>query len=120
MKQSLWDRLIASTAVAVLLRHRATNVRSHCPRRILLIDPQFGQAAAAKQTLRTRLVSLEGRGFIANVDVVIAHDRFPSVEGYLNALLLRKVACRSSLESAAPVFRFTADGLATALSAGKG
>jgi hypothetical protein len=42
MKQSLWDRLVASTAVAVLLRHSATNVRAHRARRILLIDPVFG------------------------------------------------------------------------------
>jgi hypothetical protein len=42
MKQFLWNRLIAATAVTVLLRHRTADIRTYCARRILLIDPQFG------------------------------------------------------------------------------
>jgi hypothetical protein len=97
MDQLLGRRLVAATAVAALLRHCAADLGARpreMLRRIVVIDPQIGQVAAPKQTLRRRRARFAGRGFLANVDVVSAHDCDPLLKSNNNAWQPRKVACR--------------------------
>jgi hypothetical protein len=70
LHQPLRRRFITAAAVAVLLRHRATNPWPH----------------------RFRRAGLAGRGFVANIAVAIAHDCYPLLKLNPNAQPLRKVA----------------------------
>jgi hypothetical protein len=70
LHQLLRRRLIAAAAVAVLLRHRATN----------------------PWPLRFRRAGFAGRGFVANIAVAIAHDCYPLLKLSHNAQSFRKVA----------------------------
>jgi hypothetical protein len=60
---------------AALLRHGATT-----PFLQGRVDPQFGRADISR-----RLAGFAGRGFIANVDVAIAHDCDPLLRRFHNA-----------------------------------
>jgi hypothetical protein len=97
-----------AAAVAALLRHRAAN--PFCFRGIWSVDPQLGRAVSHSQTFGDRTARFAGRGFIANIDVAIAHDCYPLLESDHNAELPRKVAQRS-LESVDQALRFTIIGL---------
>jgi hypothetical protein len=106
LHEFLRSRLVAPAAVAALLRHRATNpwpLGFRCNR---LVDPPLGSAVALCHLLDYRLAGFAGRGFIANIDVAIAHDYYPLLKLHHNAQLLRKVAC-DQLKSAAGTLRFT-------------
>jgi hypothetical protein len=70
LHQLLRRRLIAAAAIAVLLRHRATN----------------------PWPLRFRRAGFAGRGFVANIAVAIAHDCYPLLKLNHNAQPLRRVA----------------------------
>jgi hypothetical protein len=70
LHQLLRRRFIAAAAVTTLLRHRATN----------------------PWPLRFRRAGFAGRGFVANIAVVIAHDSYPFLKLNNNAQPLRKVA----------------------------
>jgi hypothetical protein len=78
MDEFLRRRLVAE--VATLLRHRGRNPRPFRLEGIWSVDPQ--------------LAGLAGRGFIANIDVAIAHDKNPLLPDY-NAQLPGKVAAPS-------------------------
>jgi hypothetical protein len=54
------------------------------------------------------LAGFASRGLIANTDVAIAHDGYPSLEGELRQRGTNKEVARSSAESARPIFRFKA------------
>jgi hypothetical protein len=84
-------RLIAATAVAALLRHCDTNPWPFFLQGIWFVDPQLGTTVGLRQTPNNRLAGLAGRGFIANIDVAIAHDENPLLLDH-NAQLPRKVA----------------------------
>lgn len=77
---------------AALLRHGTTNAHGMTLLRILLalclqgrVDPQFGRAVAPRQIFNHRLAGFAGRGFIANTNVVIAHDCYPLLRRGHNA-----------------------------------
>jgi hypothetical protein len=103
LHEFLWSRFVAATAVATLLRHRATNLWPFRLHGILSVGSQPGSAGSA------------GRGFIANIDVAIAHDWNPLLKLDDNARLLIKIAVRS-VESADQVLRFTAVDLSNRFS----
>ena len=90
LHEFLRSRLVA--AVAALLRHRAANLRALGFQRILFVDPRLGRAVTSGQTVEDRLAGFAGRGFIANIDVAIAHDWNPWLSWDHNAQLPRKVA----------------------------
>jgi hypothetical protein len=92
LHEFLRSRLVAPAAVAALLRHRATNPRPLGFRCNRLVDPPLGRAVALCRLRNYRLAGFAGRGFIANIDVAIAHDCYPLLKLHHNAQLLRKVA----------------------------
>ena len=94
-------------AVPALLRHGATNPDPFSFRGSYLVDPRLGGNAACGQTL-DRLSGFAGRGFIANIDVAIAHEQNPLQMLRHNAQLNGKVAAYGSNVSLKPLLRFTA------------
>ncbi len=77
LHEFLRRRLVAATAVAALLRHRGANPRPFFLQRRWFAGPQLGGAAGPCRTLDDRLAGSAGRGFLANIDVAIAHDKIP-------------------------------------------
>jgi hypothetical protein len=74
-----------------LLGHRAGNLRLLCLDGF--VDPQFRSAVKSRGTFINLLAGFAGRGFIANIDVAIAHDCYPSLDlNDDNAQRLGKVA----------------------------
>jgi hypothetical protein len=71
LHEFLRRRLVAATIVAALLRHRATNSALPCFEGIVLL------AVALCHAFHDRLAGFAGRGFIANINVAIAHDCYP-------------------------------------------
>jgi hypothetical protein len=55
------------------------------------------------------LAGSTSRGLIANTDVAIAHDCYPSLDGELRQRGTNEEVARSSAESARPVVRFKAE-----------
>jgi hypothetical protein len=101
----LRHRFIAATAVAALLQHRAANLGPLRFQGIGFVDPQLGSIVTPSQSLNDWRAGFAGRGFIANIDVAIAHDCYPLLN-LLQRQLPRKVA-RGLIGSAAPQFWFT-------------
>ena len=94
------------TALAALLRHRATNPVPFLFCRNCLLAPRRGSDAACSRPLGT-LAGLARRGLLANIDVVIAHDQDPLLRLDHNAQPPGKVAAFGQTVSPAPMFRFT-------------
>jgi len=81
----LRHRFIAATAVAALLQHRAANGGPLCFQRIWFLDPPPGSTVAPSQSLNDWRAGFAGRGFVANIDVAIAHDCDPLLRSDFNA-----------------------------------
>jgi hypothetical protein len=99
----LRGRFVAATAIAVLQRHGATNLDRLFRPRIWIVDPQRERAVTPRQTFNDPLAAFAGRGFLANIDVAIAHDKNPFE---YNTQLFGKVADRS-IEPAGALLRVT-------------
>jgi hypothetical protein len=106
LNELLRSRFIAASVVTALLRHGATHPGSLGFQGVWFVDPQLGRAITPRHTFNNRLAGFAGRGFIANIDVAIAHDCHPLWKLRHNAQLPRKVA-RRSIESPTPMFWFT-------------
>jgi hypothetical protein len=74
----LRGRDVSTDAVAMLLRHGATNPRR--PERTLAVDPQLGKGVWSSQILNLWPTGLPGRAlfpgraFVADIGAVAAHD----------------------------------------------
>jgi hypothetical protein len=104
----LRGRFVAATAIAVLQRHGATNLDRLFLPGIWIVDPQRERAVTPRQTFNDPLAAFAGRGFLANIDVAIAHDKNPfeyiATRGYSE-----KAADRST-EPAGAMLRVTVGG----------
>jgi hypothetical protein len=76
MHEFLRGRFVAATAIAVLQRHCATNLDRLFRPRIWIVDPRRERAVTSRQIFNDPLAAF-ARGFLANIDVAIAHDQNP-------------------------------------------